>query len=129
MSFYFNSIKVRLEPNTSLRLRKISSFQFHKGTIRTTGTSAPLALVGNFNSIKVRLERSVSILPLLCFYNFNSIKVRLEQGAQVPDASISSTFQFHKGTIRTRAHDTRTRARTYFNSIKVRLERCVTRVK
>ena len=34
---YFNSIKVRLEPASPPVCDPLSSFQFHKGTIRTQG--------------------------------------------------------------------------------------------
>ena len=52
----FNSIKVRLERNTSNITSEGSRFQFHKGAIRTvrpTDVTVPLL---DFNSIKVRLE-------------------------------------------------------------------------
>ena len=54
---YFNSIKVRLEPQDD-RLRNREN--------------------QNFNSIKVRLEHSSRTMPYNKKANFNSIKVRLE---------------------------------------------------
>ena len=53
-------------------------FQFHKGTIRTTGRSSSGTLNGYFNSIKVRLEQK-----------------------RKDKAAVTKQFQFHKGTIRT----------------------------
>ena len=71
---YFNSIKVRLEQTFYRQSWRSSSFQFHKGTIRTpcfeTGRSSP----ENFNSIKVRLEPA-GLNPYL----------------------MMAKFQFHKG--------------------------------
>ena len=55
--------------------------------------------------------------------HFNSIKVRLELRPRCPAGHPRPPFQFHKGTIRTRAHRRRLRGRADFNSIKVRLER------
>ena len=75
---YFNSIKVRLEPNSFAIKVGIDPFQFHKGTIRTA--CREVAPKGHFN--------------------FNSIKVRLERLRGLPTAPILG-FQFHKGTIRT----------------------------
>ena len=57
----------------------VSSFQFHKGTIRTESRADVEHLLRYFNSIKVRLE------PLRVPVN------------RLPVCS----FQFHKGTIRT----------------------------
>ena len=98
-------------------------FQFHKGTIRTNVGGKPLAhFFCYFNSIKVQLEHyevcqllhrlgyfnsiKVQLEPIfvpyfdLYFFNFNSIKVQLEQVAECSNRTVS-TFQFHKGTIRT----------------------------
>ena len=79
MSFsYFNSIKVRLEPNLG-QVNVISwSFQFHKGAIRTTYFyhNFRMYIVFQFHkgAIRTVLDK-LSIKPLLYF---NSIKVRLE---------------------------------------------------
>ena len=54
----------------------------------------------DFNSIKVRLERVQGKALRLTLANFNSIKVRLEQNFKWL-LKQASTFQFHKGTIRT----------------------------
>ena len=53
--------------------------------------------------------------------NFNSIKVRLEL-AEWQHMEKRPTFQFHKGTIRTRNHLSAALREMNFNSIKVRLE-------
>ena len=76
---YFNSIKVRLEQNSS-----------------TEGMPREL----HFNSIKVRLERTKFLKSLLFKEYFNSIKVRLELSIKAI-RPMSVSFQFHKGTIRT----------------------------
>ena len=58
----------------------------------------------NFNSIKVRLERATEAINAENRRaNFNSIKVRLEQAAHLFPRD-PTTFQFHKGTIRTKGH-------------------------
>ena len=77
--FYFNSIKVRLELHLKDHHRMPVPFQFHKGTIRTVQSLNPEAYGVYFNSIKVRLEHS------------NSCVIVIKQ----------MLFQFHKGTIRT----------------------------
>ena len=77
-------------------------FQFHKGTIRTPCCYIITLATSNFNSIKVQLE------PEVCCTRLDS----------------DSIFQFHKGTIRTSFNLCTLRLRfTYFNSIKVQLER------
>ena len=77
---HFNSIKVQLELlDTSPRCCRSALFQFHKGTIRTSGSSVfVIQNVRNFNSIKVQLEHAIT----------------LKTGK-------ADLFQFHKGTIRT----------------------------
>ena len=74
----FNSIKVRLELPNLLLLRRLSRFQFHKGTIRTPMPLVSQNLQAHFNSIKVRLEPR-------CKFSLRHYLI----------------FQFHKGTIRT----------------------------
>ena len=64
----------------------------------------------------------MSIDKKLLAENFNSIKVRLEQ-ARKAEEEADYTFQFHKGAIRTLSIFLLWLALTYFNSIKVRLER------
>ena len=58
LSLYFNSIKVRLEPDVPcFRCYLKTAFQFHKGTIRTIiKIVIKVAIYAYFNSIKVRLE-------------------------------------------------------------------------
>ena len=98
----FNSIKVQLElEQAGLNPNLMMKFQFHKGTIRTVCSRvlAPAELY--FNSIKVQLERQVLPLLLQVVLYFNSIKVQLERTAETAPTADTS-FQFHKGTIRTR---------------------------
>ena len=79
---------------------QIYQFQFHKGTIRTVGSTIAGGYQANFNSIKVQLElMSIFSLKLRHIY-FNSIKVQLERNMQNAYNQIYQ-FQFHKGTIRT----------------------------
>ena len=54
--------------------------------------------------------------------NFNSIKVQLKQNQKF-ELRIAVGFQFHKGTIKTRAHRVGVGCRADFNSIKVQLKR------
>ena len=118
----FNSIKVRLEPSETfgfvprftfqfhkgtirttvplLYLLISNLFQFHKGTIRTTHSYIFVKVCPYFNSIKVRLELILVLRLRKILSNFNSIKVRLELRLR-SRSSICNTFQFHKGTIRT----------------------------
>ena len=53
--------------------------------------------------------------------DFNSIKVRLERSVRCDDSRLA-TFQFHKGTIRTKHRIHNITSNLHFNSIKVRLE-------
>ena len=101
---------------------RLTSFQFHKGTIRTVCCDLTIFDNGNFNSIKVRLELYHHGRYVDDFFYFNSIKVRLElyhHGRYVDDffyfnsikvrlelfdrniTALQIAFQFHKGTIRT----------------------------
>ena len=98
----FNSIKVRLERREPAPIGGgRTGFQFHKGTIRTRFAGAKGVEVRYFNSIKVRLELCNIKHYLKPFSNFNSIKVRLELKPSFSSGS-GSSFQFHKGTIRTK---------------------------
>ena len=120
---HFNSIKVRLElPAASHREGQRTSFQFHKGTIRTGVLLSTGITLLYFNSIKVRLE----LFPFSKFYllliHFNSIKVRLEPGSAEGAGGELWQFQFHKGTIRTPSVANHISSLPHFNSIKVRLE-------
>ena len=77
--YNFNSIKVQLKLSEVEKTSEMSTFQFHKGTIKTClelVTIPPLVL--NFNSIKVQLKPSIF--------------------KQLDD---TFKFQFHKGTIKT----------------------------
>ena len=79
-----------------------------------------------FNSIKVRLELYSSICFFALSAYFNSIKVRLEQRAFIQSINQISTFQFHKGAIRTSIQNLDATQDQDFNSIKVRLEQAET---
>ena len=79
---------------------QIYQFQFHKGTIRTVGST----IAGGYQA------------------NFNSIKVQLEPGL-ISGAGSLIGFQFHKGTIRTFRLCYLGKTISNFNSIKVQLER------
>ena len=97
----FNSIKVQLEHSVAQVSRpNENKFQFHKGTIRTSGNSVfVIQNVRNFNSIKVQLEQTSQLLKASTLLYFNSIKVQLEL------VSLSGRSTIH-----------------HFNSIKVQLE-------
>ena len=58
------------------------TFQFHKGTIRTSDITFKRFLETYFNSIKVRLE-----------HNYGGYGI-----------VVNDEFQFHKGTIRTNSY-------------------------
>ena len=99
----------------------LSTFQFHKGTIKTTVLPSTLSTFAHFNSIKVRLK----LIILQVFYhvlsNFNSIKVRLK--LDPPSRwELPPKFQFHKGTIKTTLCNNHCLSLLHFNSIKVRLK-------
>ena len=74
----FNSIKVRLKPKINPRCYSSLTFQFHKGTIKT----------------------SIRLVAILAVHHFNSIKVRLKL-ASSGFLHPACAFQFHKGTIKT----------------------------
>ena len=78
MWYNFNSIKVQLEHVTGKMKNSLPTFQFHKGTIRTSSPSTLFSVILDFNSIKVRLELSSDKMYQMCHIHFNSIKVRLE---------------------------------------------------
>ena len=99
---HFNSIKVRLEQISEISENDIfDDFNSIKVRLELLACLVVLLLYSDFNSIKVRLELLLprSILTLLP--HFNSIKVRLEQVGKLSRVREWS-FQFHKGTIRTR---------------------------
>ena len=54
-----------------------------------------------FNSIKVRLKLYDADFVLIIMTYFNSIKVRLKP-MRTTSNSTDKTFQFHKGTIKTK---------------------------
>ena len=97
----FNSIKVRLEPILVAPYFFDTLFQFHKGAIRTKATVVLGRLFTYFNSIKVRLELLCGCCSIIQYLHFNSIKVRLELARGCAARRCTSSFQFHKGAIRT----------------------------
>ena len=76
-------------------------FQFHKGTIRTEEASFSELQDHDFNSIKVQLEQVQNRAINARKWDFNSIKVQLEPSSSIM-RTCPKTFQFHKGTIRTK---------------------------
>ena len=78
----------------------MSSFQFHKGTIKTVIVKDVVVLCLGFNSIKVRLRRNNLTDYMYSQPCFNSIKVRLRHETALCDC-VQGVFQFHKGTIKT----------------------------
>ena len=75
---YFNSIKVQLEHISSQRGFGLITFQFHKGTIRTTDVQRQIEQTNLFQFHK----GTIRTICLNDYYklnrNFNSIKVQLE---------------------------------------------------
>ncbi len=75
-------------------------FQFHKGTIRTSGRVMMLHFVMYFNSIKVRLEPHFTIIIKdRILFQFHKGTIRTSIFVNQNNYYVS--FQFHKGTIRT----------------------------
>ena len=98
----FNSIKVRLKHNDPNSLKSTSTFQFHKGTIKTYFLTCYSAQPLEFQFHKGTIKTIVILIIILSNQkNFNSIKVRLKPGI----CHHVSNFNL------------------YFNSIKVRLKR------
>ena len=120
---YFNSIKVRLKLVGLLRrVFHHRRFQFHKGTIKTRRAYAFTFAAAYFNSIKVRLKRTSTNHSSGSHRHFNSIKVRLKLTSSSQNSLVLS-FQFHKGTIKTKQYLLQTtEINKHFNSIKVRLK-------
>ena len=74
----FNSIKVRLRPGHNIDFFVSTTFQFHKGSIKTPISDFMFAILLRFNSIKVRLRH----------YDADTERSQI-------------LFQFHKGSIKT----------------------------
>ena len=79
--------------------RRLSGFQFHKGTIKPEVRKKVRLLYTNFNSIKVRLNLPSRVTYLMSAAYFNSIKVRLNLRTKKAN-TVRRKFQFHKGTIK-----------------------------
>ena len=119
----FNSIKVRLEHNYSRERAERSTFQFHKGTIRTSDTVNGDVGEHLFQFHKGTIRTCPNRATYIVRIYFNSIKVRLEPVLESVLGTDKPLFQFHKGTIRTVIYDDLFELDRNFNSIKVRLER------
>ena len=98
---HFNSIKVRLKLMTTISSGLTMTFQFHKGTIKTSNWSRFAYNGLYFKSIKVRLKLPNRKGNERRVRHFNSIKVRLKLSVFPFQLHISNIFQFHKGTIKT----------------------------
>ena len=118
---HFNSIKVRLEPTSPFANEKVTTFQFHKGAIRTNNylVSDDKLYIFQFHKGAIRTVIKANIKSI-CIY-FNSIKVRLEPLKRQEPLPVA-VFQFHKGAIRTEPGGYCRKFPLNFNSIKVRLE-------
>ena len=97
---HFNSIKVQLEPSTPSGSVDTSSFQFHKGTIRTKCRSPSSIISAKFQFHKGTIRTANLPQKRLKLFYFNSIKVQLELRQ-------TGSVEQHHGD---------------FNSIKVQLE-------
>ena len=118
---HFNSIKVRLKHQSKQMRQSGSTFQFHKGTIKTIRILLLKFLLIYFNSIKVRLKQQM-VLLILFFHLFQFHKGTIKTSAPIDFIIIATQFQFHKGTIKTRKAFTTQLSISNFNSIKVRLK-------
>ena len=121
---HFNSIKVQLELDYfNGVLPTAQLFQFHKGTIRTALLRWNLLPILNFNSIKVQLERGAAPQYVAKYVKFQFHKGTIRTVVSQQAVQARGLFQFHKGTIRTFVSSLDGCCHSYFNSIKVQLER------
>ena len=90
---HFNSIKVQLELSGSqASYYSQMSFQFHKGTIRTSWLEREDEKLDYFNSIKVQLEL-IEYGKVAAHVNyFNSIKVQLELTLMTENRKVMVNF-------------------------------------
>ena len=100
-----------------------SSFQFHKGTIKTTQDLQGVGPVDNFNSIKVRLKQGREYEHSIRPNTFQFHKGTIKTLGCSPPLNKRPSFQFHKGTIKTHFPLMVITVLLHFNSIKVRLKR------
>ena len=120
-TFQFHKGAIRTMPSTRY-IWDANSFQFHKGAIRTQFDGVMQSLHQYFNSIKVRLEpvEDHTLYLQLALFQFHKGAIRTlirRRTYRLPCA-----FQFHKGAIRTMKLPDSCRELFHFNSIKVRLE-------
>ena len=99
-----------------------STFQFHKGTIRTPTHHGSNAQYLNFNSIKVQLEQAEEYLCHNLDLYFNSIKVQLEPIKRLMLYIAIVNFNSIKVQLEREAAQGIALLCHYFNSIKVQLE-------
>ena len=79
------------------------AFQFHSGSIKTARNSTGEYDGTCFNSTLVRLRPDVGDGVDLLHCGFNSTLVRLRRNGAISSVSHSILFQFHSGSIKTRA--------------------------
>ena len=122
-SFQFH--KGTIKTSGDFKLASDKKFQFHKGTIKTMRRRKGTIFFNDFNSIMVQLRLAVTKNKTFVHPNFNSIKVQLRQERHNIHAT-SGIFQFHKGTIKTPAVHSLTRCMSPFQfhkgTIKTRVE-------
>ena len=79
-------------------------FQFHSGSIkREAGRQVDGGRQSCFNSIVVRLKGFIEKVNGTAQTGFNSIVVRLKEAHRARGATASSLFQFHSGSIKSKA--------------------------
>ena len=100
----------------------MSSFQFHKGTIKTIQNYLNQLIDHHFNSIKVQL-RPANVSSLTSPKVFQFHKGTIKTTANVSNFTSPKVFQFHKGTIKTIFLVISHGKFPNFNSIKVQLRR------
>ena len=97
---HFNSIKVQLKPSKECQPLAAFSFQFHKGTIKTSDAFV-----------------STKLSKIFQFHKGTIKTIQIQQ----PSAWVLQ-FQFHKGTIKTSCKYLCGNVTNNFNSIKVQLK-------
>ena len=75
---YFNSIKVQLKQQLGGYYGALTSFQFHKGTIKTIVSVDTTIVKHKFQFHKGTIKTTVLMSTLFTSVYFNSIKVQLK---------------------------------------------------
>ena len=97
----FNSIVVRLKESDPDTIEcRIIKFQFHSGSIKSTGWCSSNPALPRFNSIVVRLKGQKAGSAENLSRRFNSIVVRLKGEENWWRLSRTTKFQFHSGSIK-----------------------------